>query len=466
MNYEKTFQDFEVEKAKGKTAEFLRALINTHRSSDAVKIALDADAYDHRENITIKKFEKTLFTTNGHQVVNYTASNMKVCSNFFGLLNTQRVSYSLGNGVTFSDAKLKEKLGVDFDTVLKKAGRYALIHGVSFLFYNSDHCHLFKLTEFVPLYDEATGMLRAGARFYQIDQRKPLTVVLYEEDGYTTFRTKANGSKLEEIEPKRAYKQIVSFNPADGETIIGEENYGALPIVPLWGSDLKQSTLIGMREQIDSYDLIRSGFANDLLDCAQIYWIISGFMGMTDPELSQFRDRLLFNHIALVDSDNGSVTPYTQQIPFESRTAYLEQIRKQIYNDFGAVDVTNFSSSTKTATEIQAAYQPMDDMADDFEYQIIQTVQQILKLIGEEDTPIFKRNKVTNQLEQVQLVIQEAEYLDDRTILEKLPNITPDEVEEILKRKDAEDATRMAQFDTGNKQENEKDEEDEDETEE
>lgn len=463
MTYERTFQDFEIEKARGRITDFLREVINAHKDSEALKIALDADAYDHRENITIRKFEKKLFTTNGHKVADYTSSNMKVCSNFFNILNTQRVSYSLGNGVTFSDTKIKDKLGIDFDTVLKKAARYALIHGVSFLFFNNDHCHLFKLTEFVPLYDEATGMLRAGVRYYQIDQRKPLTCVLYEEDGYTTYRTKNRGDKLYEIEPKRAYKQIVSYSVAEGETVIGEENYGALPIVPLWGSDLKQSTLIGMREQIDSYDLIRSGFANDLLDCAQIYWIVSGFMGMTDSELSQFRDRLLFNHIALADTDNGTVTPYTQQIPFEARTGYLTQIRKQIYDDFGALDVTNFASGTKTATEIQAAYQPMDDMADDFEYQIIQAVQQILKLLGMEDTPIFKRNKLTNPLEQVQMVIQEAEYLDDRTILEKLPNITPDEVEEILKRKDAEDANRMAQFDTGNQQENE---EDEDETEE
>mgnify|MGYP002765386125 FL=1 len=38
----------------------------------------------------------------------------------------------------------------------------------------------------------------------------------------------------------------------------------------------------------------------------------------------------------------------------------------------------------------------------------------------------------------------EAEWLDEETVLRKLPNITPDEVAEILKRKDAEAADRMA----------------------
>ena len=46
---------------------------------------------------------------------------------------------------------------------------------------------------------------------------------------------------------------------ADGEEIMDGENYPSFPIVPLWGSELKQSTLVGMREGIDAYDLIRSG---------------------------------------------------------------------------------------------------------------------------------------------------------------------------------------------------------------
>ena len=48
--------------------------------------------------------------------------------------------------------------------------------------------------------------------------------------------------------------------------VVGEENYSALPIVPLWGSRLKQSTLVGNRQAIDSYDLVYSGFADDLRD--------------------------------------------------------------------------------------------------------------------------------------------------------------------------------------------------------
>lgn len=67
----------------------------------------------------------------------------------------------------------------------------------------------------------------------------------------------------------------------------------------------------------------------------------------------------------------------------------------------------------------------------------------LLALQGIEDTPIFTRNRVSNLKEQVEVVAMEAEWLDEETILRKLPNVTPDEVAEILARKDAEAADRM-----------------------
>ena len=56
--------------------------------------------------------------------------------------------------------------------------------------------------------------------------------------------------------------------------------------------------------------------------------------------------------------------------------------------------------------------------------------------------PQFKRNRIANQTEQITNVISEATYLDDQTVLELLPNITPDMIPEILDRKDAQDTKR------------------------
>ena len=63
----------------------------------------------------------------------------------------------------------------------------------------------------------------------------------------------------------------------------------------------------------------------------------------------------------------------------------------------------------------------------------------ILRILGVEDVPIFQRNRLSNRMEQTQMVMMAANYLDDETIIRKLPFITPDEVDGILARRLAND---------------------------
>ena len=312
------------------------------------------------------------------------------------------------------------------------------------MFWNFDRAHVFPLTEFAPLWDETTGALRAGVRYWRLDKDKPIQAVLYEEDGFTRFAGKT-AQKLEAQTEKRAYKQRERRAPADVRSeVVGEENYGALPIVPLWGSRLRQSTLVGNRQAIDSYDLVYSGFADDLRDCAQIYWLIENYGGMSGEDIQQFLDRMTLTHAASADTQNGGkITPYTQEVPYQSRAAYLNMMRASIYEAFGVMDAASIAAGNKTATEINAAYQAMDDKADDYEYQIAECVRQLLALQGIDDYPQFKRNRISNQYEQVQMVMLEAEYLDEETVLNKLPNITPDEVEGIMQRKGEQERSRF-----------------------
>ncbi len=441
-----TFQDFEKQTDK---VTFARKLIDYHKSTDIYNTAKNANAYDKQKNITVNEYVKKIYTMSGSPVVDFTASNNKIASNFFNRLNTQRNTYSLGNGVTFLKEDTKDKLGKDFDDVFQDAGYKALIHGVSFIFFNNGNCYNFDITEFVPLLDENTGDLRAGVRFWQLDSDKPLMFTIYEEDGYSKYKCISNdGEKIIEIEPKRAYKIIKKT--VKNEVIEEQgENYSKFPIVQFYGSRLKQSTLVGMQQSIDSFDLIRSGFANDLTDVAQIYWLLSGCDGMTDSDLQRFRDRLLLNHIALGGDENTKIEAHTQEIPFEARIKYLENIRKGIYEDFGGLDVLNFSNSDKTTVEIKACYQSMDENADDFEKQARKAIRVLLELIGVDDYPIFKRNMITNESDVVEMVIKEKDYLDFETILKKLPNVAEQEIADIIKKKTLEDMDKFNNIDDG-----------------
>ena len=71
-----------------------------------------------------------------------------------------------------------------------------------------------------------------------------------------------------------------------------------------------------------------------------------------------------------------------------------------------------------------------------------------------DDTPLFQRNRVSNQKEQTDMVVEAAQYLDAQTVLEKLPFITVDEVDGILLRKDGES---MGRFEDANPDEPDED---------
>ncbi len=429
--------------------KFVLNAIMKYKQSDMYRTALDADEYDAQRNVTISKVVPMIFNAAGRKVEDFTASNNRLACNLFNRLNTQRCMYSLGNGVSFVDPydaqtgrdETKERLGPNFDHNVVEAGYHALIHGVSYLFWDMDRTYVFKATEFVPIDDEYDGTLRAGIRFWQLDKNKPLNAVLYEEDGFTVYRQGSEG--LEEYQPKRAYKVTYQYTDFDNELVVtGEENYTALPVVRMYGSRLKQSTLVGMREAIDAYDIIKSGFANDVTDCAQVYWIVENYGGMTDDDLREFLDRIKLNHIANADTQaGGKVTPYTQDVPTEARTKVLEELRNGIYEDFGALDV-HVVSAGATNDHIDAAYQPMDENAADFEHWVGDAITRLLALQGIEDEPVFRRNRISNQMEQVQMIVQEAAWLDEATVLRKLPNVTPEEASAILEANEDEDIAR------------------------
>jgi hypothetical protein len=429
--------------------KFVQSAISAYKQSETYKTAVLADEYDAQRNPTVSNAIRTLFNVDGAKVSDRTVSNHRIASNLFSRLNTQRCMYSLGNGVSFVDPYeaqqnetdiTKEALGQHFDHIIKEAGYHALIHGVSYLFWDVSQVYEFKATELVPLVDETTGALSAAIRFWQIDQTKPLNATLYEVDGYTKLAT-VNG-ELKVTKEKTAYQITYEYTEA-GETVVtSEDNYATLPIVRMYGSRLRQSTLIGMQEAIDAYDLILSGFANDLSDCAQIYWIVENYGGMTDDDLKQFLDRLKLNHIANADTQaGGRVTPYTQEIPYQARKTFLDDLKARIYEDFGGLDVHTIAAGA-TNDHIDAAYQPLDENASDFEHWVSDAIVQLLALQGIEDTPVFKRQRISNQKEQVEMLVQEAAWLDEGTILRKLPNLSPDEVQAVLMANEDADMAR------------------------
>lgn len=456
-----TYQDLlEVPDRDDERMAFVKKAINQHKNSPLYKTAVIADEYDRHENRTIREYQKLLYSVTGKAIPDNYSANYKMASKFFNRFITQENQYLLGNGVTWTNEATAKKLGEDFDTQLQKAGMYALWGAVSFGFYNLDHVDVFSILEFAPLIDEEDGALKAGIRFWQIDPKKPIRATLYELDGYTDYiwnqreKDGSTASAGQVLHQKRAYKLKVRTSEADGMEIYDGENYPSFPIVPLWGNPQKQSEIVGLREQIDCYDLIKSGYANNVDDGSLIYWTLTNAGGMSETDLAQFVQKMKTMHAATTE-DGVDAQSHNLEAPYQSREALLKTLRNDLYEDAMALDTKAIASGAVTATQIKAAYEPLNSKTDQFEYCVRDFIAGILAIAGIEDDPTFTRSVIVNSQEEIQLVLQSGQYLPEDYITTKILTLLGDGdlAPEIKAQMDADELNRFSIMNTQDEEE-------------
>lgn len=442
----KSYQDLlELGENEKDRMDFVRSVVKDHTGSKAYSVAIDAALYYDGENPTINRYEKIIYDLQGRAHVDMWTANHKIASNFFGKVIDQEVSYLLGNGVTFGEDSTKGKLGEEFDQDVMDLLEYARIGGVSFGFWNLDHLEKFKVTEFAPLYDNETGALRSGVRFWSIGDGDTLAqrFTLYEEDGYTDY-IQRKGEDMAILNEKRAYKLTVASSEADGDEIVNGENYPGFPIVPLLSDRNGKSALTGKRNTIDALDLVTSNMVNNVDEGNLIYWVINNAGGMDDLDDARFLDKIRTMHVAHTD-DEATAEPHTIEAPFEGTNATIDVLEKRLYSDFQAFDASSVTAANQSATAIKAAYVPLDLKCDKIERQVTRFILGVLKLAGIEDKPSYTRNQISNDYERIQALTMAAQYLPEDYITEKLLYIMgdADRVEMVLNQMTADEYDRF-----------------------
>lgn len=431
---------------------FIEAAIIEHKSSLKYKQADVGNDYLNGYNRTMMDYVKWLWTETGQKVPDLYSPNHKATKNHYSRIVTQETSYLVGNGVFFKDENNKKKLGKDVDVKIYDLVETGRSQGASFGFYNKDHIKLFSLLEFVPLYDEDTSELKAGINWWQVDTTKPMRAVLYELDGYTEY-IKKDGEDWQIYAEKRPYiLQIVKSN-IDGEVEEKGYNYPSFPIVPFYANKRAESTLIPLRPEIDCRDLIFNGLANNVDEASEIFWIFQNAGGMDEVDFAKFRDRIMRTKVASTD-DETKLEAHTLDVPYQAREAILDRLDRDIIEDSMSLDVKTIQAGNVTATQVKASYEPLDEKADEIEMQLYKFFDRMNELAGIDETPTFNRKKIINEEEQTNMILSAAQYLDEQTILEKLPFLSVDEVETILQRKDKEELDRYNDLESNTQQNN------------
>lgn len=447
----KTYQDWlkVADRDEQTRMDFIREAIKEHQNSPQYKQAIDGEAYYSGNNTTIKRYENYIYNSMGQAVPDLLSANHKIASRFFYRSVIQANTVLLGNGISWKEGKGGEALGDDFDRKIIKAGRIAMVEGVCYGFFNNGKVEIYKATEYAPLYDEEDGALKAGIRFWQIDSTKPMRATLMELDGYTEYLwDKDNPSGMVKT-PKRAYITVKKVSEAFGDEIYEYRNYPSFPVVPCFANEFRRSELLPIRATIDAYDLINAKYCNSIDDATLIYWTITNGGGMDDADITRFLDKMRKMHAAQLDGDQ-TVQANSVDVPYEGREAILDRLEKQLYKDSMSLNTYDMASGAVTATEIEAAYEPLNEKLDAFEAEITDFIMRLLSIAGVDDEPAYTRSIMVNQSETVNTIVNAALYLDDEYITEKILTTLgdKDKIQEVLDRKAGIDLQRMSNGNT------------------
>lgn len=447
-----------------------------------------ADEYDRQQNRKIKHFEKYIKDAIGQTIKDDWSPNFKMPSNFYHKLTDQRNMYLMRNGVNWAgrtitvddgypnavrrwiwddtdsdrptghyewqvtiDVGTADRLGKSFDSELRKGGKMAIDGAVSFGFWNADHIEFFRVGDsvgnpaFVPIWDRFNGNeLKAGIRFWYIKSstnQDTLYAALYEADGVTQYVWESgNGEVLTE---KAAYIKTFTENKVEGRNNVQMSNHKRLPIIPLWANQQHMSAIERLQDYIDQYDITLNGIANDLSD-EIIFWVLSGAAGFDEASRSQFVEKIRKHHAADVPPDS-EVQPVPVNPPIDGKSALLARLEHDIYKAYSALNIDEVKAGAVTATQIRAAYEDLDLAVDEYEYCVLDFLDQLLDLLGIEDTPTFTRSPLVNVNEQIQTLLQAAQYLGDDYVTKKTLELfgDGDKFEAVQNAKQAEQMSRL-----------------------
>lgn len=455
MYTDKTYQDW---LQMGGGPEIARKIVESYKASTFFAHALEANRYFIGENPTLdEKYQLKMQTrerTGGDgETLRYAEAvkvpGNRVPSSFLRRFVCQQNQFLLGNGVTLKDAAQKKRLGMGFDVKMQQIGEAALLHGVSYGYWNLDHIEPISaardpLSGCVGLLDELSGTVGTAIQFWQLSSERPLYMRVFEPDGVTVY-SYVDGKYAQE-QPKRAYKQMVRRD-ALGETVVGGESYSMLPVIPLYANDEQRSELTkSIKAKIDAYDRITSDFVDNLDRANDVYWVLNNFGGSVDQAL-QVVQEINELKVAMSVSDgtsSSSAEPHTIEVPYAARQTALEILEKALYSDFMGLSMSELTGSSLTNVAIQTALTNLKLKCDHYEWQCFAFIQQVLSLLGIDTEEIkFQRQQIVDKSEIVQDIYMMRSDIDRQTALKLNPYISQDDIPGILAALDAEEVTGL-----------------------
>lgn|GEM_PF-1673025 len=431
----KNYQALQEAMRTGTLTTFAKSTVASYVSSKEYLTMQENDKYFGGENPFLSQVAKDV-DIGGNDL-----RKIKVSSEFLKLIVTHVVNRLWFYPVNFDTVEngqesIYNKLGGDdFQNTAKDIATFAAVHGVCYGFWGGESLQMFKATEFMWFACRNTSKYLAGLRFWT-EADGTQVFQLFEVDGWQEWRLESKSSTETITIPKAPYIQHRYTNQAGADRLVGGENFGVLPIIPMYVNANKSSeNTPAIKSKINLYDALWTSYGDDILAKRFLYWIIQGLGGDAEALQNLIKTAKDTGILAPDYADDVNVDAKILDIPFESHMANLEQLEREIYRDAQIMHPASIVGGSLTNVAIKTNQSSENVKIAGVERYAREFIRGLLKVAGFTSRRVeFKHHTVSNDDEISKRIVALIDRVPEakEVLLELEPLISPEMLERIL----------------------------------
>lgn len=399
-----------------------------------------------------------------------TADN-RVPSNFYKLLVNQKAAYMFSQPPLFDTGddegskKVLDVLGDSYAKNCKSLCVKASHAGIAWLHYWIDQKGSFQYgvldsRQVIPVWtSDLNRELSAVLRIYsEVDEKTGDEYILYEywtDQECQAFRQKADLAIEEGLQSYYRFPVWAGGSLSDYSDTF-KHDFGSVPFIPFLNNDETESDLTDIKELIDAYDKVYSGFVNDLEDIQEIILTVTNYGGEAES-LGELWNEIKQKKIIQLESegadDRSGVSTLAIEIPVEAREKLLQMTRKSIFEQGQGIDPDpqNFGNSSGVALSYLYSLLELKAGMVETEFRLsfakfVRAICQFLNIQADTITQTWTRTSVSNDTELADIAAQSKDVISDETIVKNHPWV--DNPTKELERLKAQRAEQTPEFDS------------------
>ena len=260
---------------------------------------------------------------------------------------------------------------------------------------------------------------------------------------YTSFKTYDDIPRNENGHPLFTAIRNYTDTADEGSDYLCSITYGVYNreayILEIIYTQKPMNDLTDIKELIDAYDKVFSGFLNDLEDIQELIFIITNYGGESDNALQilqEMKSKKVINVESDGADDKSGISTLAIEIPVEARKEMLTITRKAIFEQGMGIDPDpqNFGNSSGVALKFLYSLLELKTgfMETEFRISFNRLIRAILRFYGKTAKMLdqrWTRTSVVNEAERADIAQKSKNVISDETIVRNHPWVENSESE-------------------------------------